>query len=86
MNYQKNGFECFLGASSNHHKSGHSCQTRRTLITQIVELDKMTQRPLGIRILESDEDKQNIKDILKRLDECAKDFHVCAVVSIEVSG
>lgn len=74
---QKNGFECLLGASFNYQKRiSHSSHNRRTLITQIAELEKMTKRHLGIRILESDEDKKKVKEIFKRLDECAKDFHV----------
>lgn len=58
----------------------------RILIPQLEKLDKMECRHLGIRVVESDEDKVKVKEIFKRLDECAKDFHVRIMILRELDS
>ena len=48
----------------------------RMLIDSVLELSKMSKRAPWKKILESEEDKKTIAEILKKIDEHTKNFHV----------
>ena len=48
----------------------------RMLIDNVLELSEMSKRATWKKILESREDKKKIAEILKRIDDHTKNFHV----------
>jgi hypothetical protein len=48
----------------------------RKLVAEAIKLEEMSARSTFARILQSEEDKETIKESFQRIDEFTKDFHV----------
>jgi hypothetical protein len=50
--------------------------SRRKLVAEAIKLKEMSARSTFTRILQSEEDKETIKESFRKIDEFTKDFHV----------